>query len=295
MKRTNSIIIAAAALSAALCLAACNKYDFTGAVWGSSAPVDTRFMQSQQYNEQQGLQTVYADSNNYRVYAFGDCHLDGSTRNLDRFVADYLADSQAAPFALCVGDLIYDTGHYDLFYDHTKMLLPGNERRLFICAGNHDIFFGQWEEFRKRYGTSTYCFEVVTPSAGKDLYIALDSASATLGSRQFKWLEQLLESKRSGYRNVIVFTHTNYYMRDYSQGIGGNYNMEETMEHTALFARYNVNLVICGHDHFKEQTMFKGVMYNTLDALNDTMPQASYAVFTIGDSSTGVVYVNMNR
>lgn len=284
------------AICAALAISACARLDFGGMIWAKSDVVDKRFEQSMAINAQTSADgpicTIDVASNEYRIYAFGDSHVHTGTKNLDIFVKDYLADANAAPFAISVGDLIDATGHWDMFHEHIKPLLSG-EKRIFMTDGNHDLYFGQWKDYKEHFGSPIYYFEVQTPSEGKDLYISLDSASGTLGIKQRKWLGNLLESSRSKYRNVIVYTHTHFFMRDYSQGITDNFAIEETQDLLNLFGNHNVTMVISGHDHTREETPFRGVLYSTMDAISDDCKNASYCVYHIRKHEATISYVEL--
>lgn len=291
MKIANTIIAALMLLTTI----SCGRLDFAGMVWAKSDVPDKRFEQSIEYNNTVEPIALTVPTNDYRVYVFGDSHVDFSTTNLDAFVKDYLDDNGAAPFAICVGDLINSTGHYDLFTEHIKPLAPDSAKRLFITAGNHDLYFGQWTEFKERFHTSTYFFEVTTPSEGKDLYISLDSASGTLGVKQRAWLGEMLDNAKGQYRNIIIFTHTHFFMSEYSQGTTDNFPIEETHDLMDLFAKNGVKLVISGHDHTRESKVHRGVKYLTLDALCDPCKNASYAVFTISSQAPETLFVEAAR
>jgi 3',5'-cyclic AMP phosphodiesterase CpdA len=211
-----------------------------------------------------------------------DIHVDFSTDNLDRYVSDYLADTEAAPFSLCLGDLINATGHFDYFAEHVKPVSDAG-RKIYYTTGNHDIYFDQWPEYFKRFGSSTYWFEVQTVSGYKDLYVAIESASGTLGADQREWLENALKDKQNhGFRHIIVFTHTHFFKKDTSQGHTSNFNMEETYDLLDLFDRYDVSMVLQGHSHSRDLTMFKDVVYLRVDALEDHYPDAFYTILKIG-------------
>ena len=284
MKRFLSI------LAAALCLVSCEKYYFTGMVAPAGENVDERFRQSMEYNDLHGFQTISTFSDLYSVFVFTDCHLAGGTKNLDRFVSDSFGINGAAPAVICLGDLVDGEKPFTEFISHTSLIGEGG-RKLFVTAGNHDLYWGRWPEFYKSFGSSTYWFEIVTPNA-KDLYISLESGGGTLGTLQREWLEEVLKSKSSDYRNVIVFTHTHFFMKDTSQGHTSNYALEETYDLADLFARYGVDLVLTGHDHHREQTVFKGVEYVIVDALEEIADNAGYAVLSVG-KDIGIEFVNL--
>lgn len=263
-------------------LTACDRYYFRGMIAPEGETANQRFEQSMEYNAIHGNESVKAGSDNYLLYVFSDTHIDGSTNNLDRFVNAYLSDIQASPFLLCLGDLENGKGGFGTFTSHTAPIADAG-RRLFLTAGNHDLYFGRWKDFRSNFNASTYWFEVVAPSA-KDLYISLESGGGTLGTSQRAWLENILEEKSGAYRNIIVFTHTHFFMKDFSQGHTSNFALEETYDLADLFSRYGVDLVISGHDHYREDTLFKGVEFLVLDCLEDNADNASYATLSIGDN-----------
>lgn len=289
MKKAAYILVSLVMLTAV----SCSDTDIIGMAWSLSGTPDNRFKESvANWGPEHGA-CLEARSDEYRVYAFSDAHVSSTSRNLDCFTRDFLADDNAAPFALCAGDLISGRDNMKLFAGSVQELMNNPHKQLYIAAGNHDMYFGQWKEFKELFRTSTYWFEVRTPSQGKDLYIALDSASGTLGRMQTEWLEELLAGRREDYRNVIVFTHTNLFMKDYSSGTSDNYTVEETHHIIGLMNRYDVNLFVCGHGHKRDETSLGATLYSTLDALGDSFPQASYAIYTIGKGCRGITYVKL--
>lgn len=266
-----------------LLINSCGKnIDYLGILMTFNESPDERFAQSMEYNNQHGYDKITGVPDDYRVYVMSDIHVDFSTDNLDRYVSDYLADTEAAPFSLCLGDLINATGHFDYFAEHVKPVSDAG-RKIYYTTGNHDIYFDQWPEYFKRFGSSTYWFEVQTVSGYKDLYVAIESASGTLGADQREWLENALKDKQNqGFRHIIVFTHTHFFKKDTSQGHTSNFNMEETYDLLDLFDRYDVSIVLQGHSHSRDLTMFKDVVYLRVDALEDHYPDAFYTILKIG-------------
>ena len=272
-------------LIAVFFLSSCGKnIDYLGIFMTFNESPDERFAQSMEYNGEHGYDVVSGVPDNYKVYAMSDIHVDFSTNNLDRFVSDYLADTVAAPFTLCLGDLINATGHFDLFEEHVKPVADAG-KKIYYCAGNHDLYFDQWKEFFHRFGSSTYWFEVHTAGGFKDLYIALESGSGTLGVDQRDWLEKVLKAKKNqGFRHIIAFTHTHFFKKDMSQGHTSNFNLEETYDLMDLFDRYDFAMVLQGHSHSRDLTIFKDVVYLRIDALEDHYPDAYYTLLEIGNN-----------
>ena len=265
----------------ALCLSACNV-DWLGFVYTRSADADARFAQSLEYNAQAGYASITVTDDNYRVYVLTDAHVtEKETRNIDRFVADLLADGTAAPFWINLGDCVNDKGQEDVFVGHISPLEAAGLRH-FPTAGNHDIYFGEWNDWVSRFHTSTYWFEVLTPGRGKDLFLSLESAGGTLGSSQRAWAEEILTDSQGKYDHITVFTHTHFWKRDISQGTTGNFSLEETYDLADLFARTGVDIVLSGHDHSTETTVFKGVRYETLESLKMGDISPGYNILTYG-------------
>lgn len=266
-------------------LTSCSKNnDYLGLFYTINESPDERFAQSMSYNDEHGYDKITGVPDNYEVYVMSDTHVSYSkTDNLDRFVSDYLADSVAAPFALCLGDLINATGHWDCFADHVKPVSDAG-RKIYYTVGNHDLYFNQWKDFFSRFGSSTYWFEVQTVNGFKDLYISIDSGNGTLGYDQRRWLENVLKDKQNqGYRHILVFTHTHFFKKDSSQGHTSNFNLEETYDLLDLFDRYDVSMVLQGHSHSRDLTTFKDVVYLRVDALKDYSLDAYYTILNVGN------------
>lgn len=280
---TKKILKLTCITAAVLLMASCSKnLDLLGMFISLSDSPDERFEQSMQYNKSHGYDHVFVNDDEYKLYVVSDTHVDNSTKNLDIFVNDYLADTAAAPFALHLGDQINAKDNWDYYEEHVKPIADAG-RTLYHALGNHDIYFDQWDEFKKRWNTSVYWFDVVTPSGARDLFIALDSASGTLGSDQREWLGNLLKDKSlQNYRNIIIFTHTHFFKKDTSQGHTSNFTMEETYDLTDLFAGNGVDIVLQGHSHSRDYTIFKDVEYLRVDAIEDAAQEAYYTILNIG-------------
>lgn len=278
MKKCIFIIVAMLTASCSLT----PNLDMVGMFYGQSPRNDTRFEQSLEYNKEHGVcRTLALPSDNYKVYVATDMHVDSTWRNLTEFCTRAQADAES-PFTLILGDVINAQNNYPHFMEGMKPLA----KTWFCTAGNHDIYFGQWQQYLETIGSSTYWFVAQTPSA-KDLFICLDSSDGTLGRKQLKWVKDLLAVKTAeGYRHIIVFTHTHLFKRDASQGHTSNYTLEETYELTDLFARNGVEWYLCGHDHSREVTEMKGVKYIIVDAIEDPEKKPGYLIAHIGDKLT---------
>ena len=271
------------ALTLVMALTSCGKHDLLGVFMTFDESPNERFAQSMEYNRQHGYDVIAGVPDEYRVYAMSDVHVENTTHNLDAYVADYLADTTAAEFSLCLGDLIYGQNRFDKFLDHVKPVTDAG-KKIFYTAGNHDMFFNQWKDYFARFGSSTYWFEVQTVSGFKDLFVALESGSGTLGVDQRKWVEDLLKDKQNqGFRHVIVFTHTHFFRTSNVHEHTSTYTVEETYDLADMFDRYDVSMVLQGHSHYRDYRVFKGVEYLRLDAMKDDADRAFYTILTIGE------------
>ena len=68
-----------------------------------------------------------------------------------------------------------------------------------------------------------------------------------------------------------------------SQFPTGNFPVEETAVLTNLFSKYDVNMVISGHDHTSQVKLFNGVCYIITDAILDESEKWSYLKVTFSD------------
>ncbi len=129
----------------------------------------------------------------------GDLHLGGgNTTRLRRILAD--ATAEGDEFVLFLGDIVDHGTQSDVQAFHQAIADTGWTGKTFSVAGNHDVFGDGWGYFRDLTGSSTYAF-----TAGNAKFIALDSADATLGSRQTQWLRTQLAGPNPAH--VFVFSH----------------------------------------------------------------------------------------
>lgn len=278
-----SIIFCLIALSMMAC-STDNEYanlDMAGMFQNQSPDTDTRFSASIAYNNTSGMvRDIVAPAEDYKLYILTDSHVDSTTYNLCKVCRAADADADC-PLVIHLGDLINGQKHYARFDSAVCASLL--TKPMYKTAGNHDLYYGQWTEFKKYYGTSTYSFVITTPSGKKDKYICLDSGSGTLGTKQLQWLRDELKETKNSYRHIVVYTHTHVFKQDGSQGHTSNYSLEETYELLGLMTRYGVDLVLMGHDHSREITLYGGVRYIIVDSVQDPQNKPFYMIASVGD------------
>lgn len=247
--------------------------------------VNTRFEHSQDYNTQVGIRHFDMGSDDYTIYVCTDSHITKKNHELlDRFIAQYRA-AASPKLALHLGDIIDAQENYPCADSILHFAGQTWSDTILTALGNHDIYFKQWSIYRQFFKTSAYWFDTRNGSKKLDLFICVDSAEGTLGTKQTKWLENLLnEKKKEGYRHIIIYTHTHLWKLDASQGHTSNLALEETYAITDMFGKYGVEYVWSGHQHARQSVIFKGVNYLVLDSSKDEEKGQAYMTVGMGRS-----------
>lgn len=261
-----------------------SNYDVVGIFNGLSPKVDARFAESMAYNEEHGMPgSLVGVEDDYVLYVMTDTHVDSTTRNV-RTICRAAEMDDRCPMVIHLGDMVNAQYHYPDYYGAVCDELT---KPIVQTAGNHDICFGQWPEYKKYFGTSTYTFTITTKSGAKDWFICLDSSSGSLGTKQMKWLrEQLKAAADADYRHRVLYTHTHIFKQDASQGHTTNYCLEETYELLGLMQQYGIELVMMGHDHSREITSYGGVRYIIVDSAQDPQQNPYYMILKMGETIT---------
>lgn len=241
--------------------------DLTGFI-RSTDRIEDRFQQSMAYNENNPINHIISTEENYSVLCASDLHI-GKTENAE-YLFNLYENSQDLALILN-GDLV--TGrkeNYEVFYNLTKLV----SKPLFTTAGNHELYFDGWKYYYEFFGSSTYYFVIETPTE-QDLFICLDSGSASLGKSQIKWLEDLLKNERSKYRHCTVIGHTN--MLRVKKTTTANSPSQELEYLMCLFTEYKIDLVLNGHSHSRNLTKFGNTNYVITDPLIVGHKNAGYS------------------
>lgn len=266
----------------ALSLVSCNV-DWFGFVSPTSDTTDRRVAQSLEWNERNGYKTINVPTESYRFYVGSDVHTEKTTHNLDKWLCA-LRNDTTAYFGIIAGDCVNEPKAFHLFASalHFDSVTQKRNDTVFTTLGNHDLYFEQWNDYKSYFGTSTYWFEVQTPTQ-KDLFVVLDTGNGTLGTTQFDWLRDLLAARRNSYRHCIVVTHTNLFKNDNSNFPTSEMALEETFKITDLMQKYRVDLYLQGHDHNQEAIVYRNVAYVIVPTMRDDSPNPRYVIGTCGD------------
>ncbi|MFO7790586.1 MAG: metallophosphoesterase [Bacteroidales bacterium] len=267
-----------------LLFTACDLFEMRGFV-ASYESVNERFDQSMEWNDEHPFKTITVADDDYNIFVMADSHT-GGVLNLNAFFDEAIDINAVA--AVMVGDL---TNGHSADYKKFDNQVPDEDVLLtFPVVGNHDLYFDGWKQFYKHFGSSTYLFTVNTATSS-DLYICLDTGSGTLGSSQLNWLKDILENERQAYRYCVVFTHNNLFRIRHTTST--NPCVEELRVLTDLSVRYNIDVIITGHDHKRNLVVMGNTTHVTLDALKDDYKYAGYFNLHIENGDLGYDFINL--
>jgi hypothetical protein len=262
----------------------CEKYNFISMVIPPSDLVNSRFEQSMRITQGKAVTQIEA-ADDYMFYVCTDTHIDKTSVNLEAFNS-ILRNDDNATFGVMLGDAIDRRDNLPRYLEAIDYNpnIHKFDYTIFNVIGNHDVYFNGWEDYKSLIGPSVYWFKVKTPSYS-DLYITLDSATGTLGRKQFDWLKSFLAENRNQYRHCIVFTHVNILYSDLSQWVTSNLPIDETFALLELFSKYNIELVLQGHDHYRDDQIFNGVRYTVVGTIEDSVDNPEYITVFVNNEN----------
>lgn len=290
MKKQYLILLAATLILTA----GCNRLDIAGMVINRS-DTEERVADWLEYNAQNGMPVIDNVPDEYCVYSCSDSHYSerdsivpqGEKDRLYKYITAERNDPKAI-FAIHAGDMVNESGEagFRMTQDAIRYnaATQAKDDPCFLVIGNHDVYYNCADFFKQYFHTSTYTVTVNTVGGYHDLYIFLDSGNGTHGQRQLEWLEEQLEH-RSDYRHCFVISH-NWLFRtsyNYTTTPAANLPQDEQYAFMDLMSRSDVELVIMGHFHAREQRQFGGVQYVMTDNLNDGKVTPTYLVVNVGE------------
>ena len=272
----------------------CNRLDVLGMVVNRS-DTEQRVADWLDYNAQHGEPVIENVPDEYHVYSTSDSHYSQRDSIVPQGVKDRLykyitaeRNDPKAIFAIHAGDMVNESGEKGFILTEAALAYDSvNQAKndpCFLVMGNHDVYFDCAQYFKQHFHTSTYTVTVKTVGGYKDLFVFLDSGNGTHGKRQLEWLEEKL-SHCEDYRHCFVISH-NWLFRtsyNYTTTPAANLPQDEQYAFMDLMSNHNVDMVLMGHFHMREQRQFGGVQYIMTDNLNDGKVTPSYLVVSVGE------------
>src|SRR5262245_36581553 len=122
--------------------------------------------------------------------------------------------------------------------------------KFYACLGNHDAREQRYYKLFNMNGKLYYTFD----PKPKVRFFFLESTYPV--PEQIQWVEQELKASSNDWK-IVVFHHPLY---SSGERHGSDFRLREVLE--PLFLKYNVSVVLNGHDHFYERVKpQKGIQY----------------------------------
>ncbi len=196
-----------------------------------------------------------------RLVAFGD---SGNGSAAQQQVASRIA-SDTFDLALHTGDIAYSHGTYaqyeSFFFPFYRAWM--RQKAVFPSIGNHDDRTGSATPYRRFFVLPRDGGSIAYPNNAERFYsfdfgpvhfIALDTEAAFLSSarrkEQIAWLTQDLQAAQDRPWRVAFF-----HRPPYNSGVEHGSELPVRQAFGPLFERYNVQLVVSGHEHSYERSV----------------------------------------
>ena len=188
----------------------------------------------------------------YSFIVIGDTHINnGDTYGLYK-LKDVVKDGDIK-FVVFNGDITQNGKRKDIeaYIQIARSLgVP-----CYPVAGNHDIYFGNWPEWKELIGST--CYRI---NGGSAVLLILDSANAYFGAAQLDWLED--ELNKAGGR-VFVFSHVNLFAEN-PANFQHFTDIRERARITSLL-KGRGDAMFMGHVHQRMVRELGGVNYITIE------------------------------
>jgi predicted phosphodiesterase len=220
-----------------------------------SSDLDTRWESRNTFNFLSEADRNISLGDDYSFIVISDTHINnGNAWGLEK--TKDVIDSDVK-FVVITGDITQNGKRDDIkkFIEIAKIL----EVPCYPVVGNHDVYSGNWPEWKELIGSTCYRVE-----GGSAALLILDSANAYFGDKQLDWLEGELK-KDNG--RVFVFSHVNLHVKDITDG----QHFTNTRERAKVISllQGNCDAMFMGHVHKRIVNELGGVKYITIEDHRD--------------------------
>jgi len=210
----------------------------------------------------------------YSFIVLTDTHIEnGNAHGLEKIKNVIEGSDENIEFVVIVGDITQYGSAQDLqlFID----IADSFELPCYPVIGNHDIYFGNWPEWKKMIGSTSYRIN------GDEITLfIMDSANAYFGNDQLNWLERELKSA-SG--RIFVFSHANLFVNNLTE----IQQFTDTKERARIISilRDKCDIMFMGHSHQGSINKAGNTLYIGME---DFKSKKTYCIVSV--SITGVSY-----
>ena len=260
------------------------EYDFQNAFYRSK-DTDSRTKTCITLDDSQ---IPHPSSDIYTVAIFSDIHFGG--KQATRHEQDFLnwltkakADGNCPEFCICLGDIAEhgkesEFATYNKFCGQVEAIL--GDGKVYNVLGNHDLYNNGWNHYNQMIfpNSSFYTFKTK-----KFSWYCIDSASGTLGKKQFDKLKALFAQDSAP---KIIITHIPAYGNPLNyMGYFSFQNTYETDMLLTLYSKNNVKIVTCGHIHQSYKNYFNTFVELTVPSITESN---QWTVLTINENDGSV-------
>lgn len=218
-----------------------------------------------------------AGVNNFSFIVVGDTHVGHPAGQIFADQVSSLLQGGDA-FVVVAGDVTQ--AGLDTEYEAFKGLLSALNISYRAAIGNHDIYFGGWDRWKRHLGRSIYSFD-----ADNVHFVMLDSGNGLLGEGQLEWLRQDLAQTTQPHK--IVVSHYPPWIGRFSS-IFKMSSEEEAAVLKDILNSYGVELMFSGHYHGYDEVVLNSTRYIVTGGMNNLIDfgnQKNYVrVFVEGSS-----------
>jgi 3',5'-cyclic AMP phosphodiesterase CpdA len=272
MVKHSFIIFLTAVLLCLMFLTGCNV-DLFG-LFGSS-DLDNRLKERNSFNFLAEDERNLSLGGEYSFIVLTDTHIeDGNAWGLEK-LKDVIAADSNIKFAVVTGDIT----QYGTAQDVQKFIEIARSLNVpcYPVIGNHDIYFGNWPNWKDRIGSTSYRI-----NADAATLFILDSANAYFGRDQLDWLEREM---RTAAGRVFVFSHANIFV----ESLVDIQQFTDTKERARLVSilRNRAGIMFMGHVHRQTLNEAGNVQYISIEDYRD---KRVYCVVSVRQNGIDLQY-----
>jgi 3',5'-cyclic AMP phosphodiesterase CpdA len=186
-----------------------------------------------------------------------DASFEHETVNFDFAIAT--ANRLKPAFVVITGDLINKGGDAAQAAEYKRIAAKLDPKiRLFSVPGNHDVgnepTADSLSRYRERLGKDYYAFRIGDIAAfvlNSNLEKGTKNVQAEAGKMEAWFRTELAKAKQDGVKNLIVFQHIPFFVKDPGEAeVYNNVPVETRQRYLKLLHENGVRYVFAGHLHY---------------------------------------------